>query len=118
MGKVSQMATEKDCIELANRILKLKDTLGLTYKELNVRLERPCTASTLQIRANHPKKGCSLNLFNKIDQSIRKLDSAAKEIEDTKSQLTRLRDTAIEDITRIFDEHIAKMEVVISNKYK
>jgi hypothetical protein len=118
MGKISKMATETDCIELSKRILKLKDTLGLTYKELNVRLERPCTASTLQIRATHPNKGCSLNLFNKIDHSIKKLDSTAKEVEDTRSQITSLRDAAIEDITRIFDEHIAKIEDVISNKYR
>ncbi len=118
MGKISKMASEADCIELSKRILKLKDDLGLTYKELNMRLERPCTDSTLQIRTAHPKKGCSLNLFNKIDSAIKKLESTSKEITNTKSQLTSLRDAAIEDITRIFDEHIAKIEDVISNKYK
>lgn len=118
MGKVNKMATEEASLELSNSIKHLKEKLGVTYRDLNIKLGRPCNTSTLQIRAAYPKKGCSIKLLNSINDSISALEDESKEVIEAEQMLNNLRDAAIEDISRVFDDYISKMKEIISEKYK
>ncbi len=116
MGKINNMATNEACTELSERIKNLKNGLDVTYRDLNIRLGRPCNTSTLQIRAAHPGKGCSIKLLNNINGAITTFENNSNEAIEELQILKKLRGAAIEDITRVFDAHINKIEEFFSKK--
>ena len=100
------MATKEQKDELSKKILELKEELGLTYKELNSKLNNPCIAQTLTNLAKHPGKGCSLKLYENVQLGITNLT----EYRTKKLELEKIKDEFIYEITAITNGYLKKME--------
>jgi len=117
MGKINKMASHEERVDLSEKILSVKNKLNVTFKGLNRTLSRPCSPSTLQIRAAFPKKPCSQKLRLTIIDAISKLESSEVGLIDDQIELKRFRDSAIQELTKTFDDEIRKIEEYFKNKY-
>jgi len=114
MGKVANMASKEDRFELSKRIKNLKDKNDLTFAKLNSQIGRPCTTSTLQIRVAYPNKDCSQKLLIKINEALNTFEGFSNETIVEIDMLKKLRDEAIKDIAKVFDEHIERIQHYIA----
>lgn len=105
--------------ELANyqfdeRILSLKNQLGITYSELSKRLGKPCAGGSLQARVKHPKKPCSKSLATKLDRALNSLQKKSKTKIKTKDEIARLKKQLKLDIQQLCDDCFQAIDDLVS----
>jgi len=106
MGKVNEMATLDERIELAEKLSTLKKKFELSYSEMAIKLGSPCKASTLQIRTNKPRVNCSSKLYQRILDGTSVLDQQRTKKED----FEKLKKDFILEMTELSNKYFRKLE--------
>jgi hypothetical protein len=110
MAKINDMASLEERTKLSSKIISIKSSLGITYHDLNRKLGKPCTTSTLQIRASYPKKPLSGRLLNKMISAISSYENVIQEEITHKKSLSLMKEEFMNDMSEIFDKHSRRLE--------
>ena len=110
MAKINDMASLEEKTGISSKIVSIKSGLGVTYNDLNRIIGKPCTTSTLQIRASYPKKPLSKKLLNKISSAISSYVKALQEKITQEKALSLMKEEFMSDMSEHFDKYVKRRE--------